>query len=98
MTLADQVRTRLVEDQRSSNPEHLLRCAATYSQALSAVLDYCDLAEHGALRWEHPLPVPAWVDELRNVVAEAMGVDADPCPYTHAHTRAFCGRPNCREA
>jgi len=22
----------------------------------------------------------------------------DPCPYTHAHTRAFCGREGCRES
>jgi hypothetical protein len=23
---------------------------------------------------------------------------ADPCPYTQAHTREFCGRPACRES
>lgn len=24
--------------------------------------------------------------------------DRDPCPYTHAHTRHWCGHPDCRES
>lgn len=23
---------------------------------------------------------------------------SNPCPYTQAHTREFCGRPGCRES
>ncbi|MFE6903836.1 hypothetical protein ACFVFJ_44645 [Streptomyces sp. NPDC057717] len=38
--------------------EHLGRC-------LNAVYDLCDKAEKQAGRWEHPLPVPAWVEQVR---------------------------------
>ncbi|MFB7162282.1 hypothetical protein [Streptomyces sp. NPDC056242] len=47
--------------------EHLGRC-------LNAVYDLCDKAEKQAGRWEHPLPVPAWVEQVR---AAADGVRPD---------------------
>ena len=36
--------------------------------AVEAVLGFADHAEHGALRWADPLPVPDWVPEIREIV------------------------------
>jgi hypothetical protein len=53
---------------------------------LKAVLDLCDQAEHGALRWRHPLPVPEWVSRVR---AAAMGIpETDPDPQSLAEMLA----------
>lgn len=35
---------------------------------LDAVTGLCDAAEKQAARWEHPLPVPEWVAEVRRAV------------------------------
>jgi hypothetical protein len=40
--------------------------------ALRAVLDKCDEHEHGATRWENPLPVPSWIAEFRTAIASAL--------------------------
>jgi hypothetical protein len=38
---------------------------AYLSRCLDAVRDLCDDAEKQAKRWETPLPVPEWVDQVR---------------------------------
>jgi hypothetical protein len=38
---------------------------AELGRRLDAVHDLCDAAEQQAERWEHPLPVPAWVEQVR---------------------------------
>lgn len=36
--------------------------------------------------------------EVLDELAAPAPVTDDPCPYTFAHTRHFCGRPSCRES
>jgi hypothetical protein len=40
------------------------------------VLAIADRAEHGALRWADPLPVPGWVAEIREAVSGALAGQA----------------------
>ena len=40
--------------------------------ALEAVLAIAAKHEHGATRWEDPLPVPSWIPELREAISERM--------------------------
>lgn len=42
--------------------------AATAEGCITSVLALCDKAEKQATRWEHPLPVPEWVGEVRRAV------------------------------
>lgn len=35
---------------------------------LARIAEICDAAEHGATRWEDPLPVPEWVSRIRTVL------------------------------
>lgn len=81
-------RIRAKLEARATDPDFLRHRQAT--DALRAVLDWLTNAEEFG---DQPDP-----DDCRTVIARALGVDAEEhCPYTHAHTRAFCGRPNCRE-
>lgn len=43
------------------------------------------------------------VDTLRAKLTTAVLVaveqqQADPCPYSHSHTRNWCGHPGCRKS
>jgi hypothetical protein len=40
--------------------------------ALDAVLELADKAEHGALRWADPLPVPEWVPRVREAISAKL--------------------------
>jgi len=51
----------------------LLAELARYQAAVRAVRQFADKHEHGALRWEDPLPVPEWIPPLRDVLAEHLG-------------------------
>lgn len=42
--------------------------AAVLHDAIERVRAVCDKAEHGALRWEDPLPVPDWVARVRRAL------------------------------
>jgi hypothetical protein len=46
--------------------------AGRLEAAVAAVLALADRAEHGAIRWEDPLPVPPWVGELRSAISAAL--------------------------
>lgn len=39
------------------------------SRCLDAVRDVCDATEKQATRWEHPLPVPEWVAQVREAAS-----------------------------
>ncbi|QUH01426.1 hypothetical protein HUO13_11940 [Saccharopolyspora erythraea] len=67
------------------------RDAGPLADALRAVLAECDEAETACCD-------AISTDLVRAAIARALGIDPDPCPYTHSHTRAFCGRPSCRES
>jgi hypothetical protein len=45
--------------------------------ALDAVLALATKREHGALRWQDPLPVPEWIPEVRAAIAGALKVSTD---------------------
>lgn len=40
--------------------------------AVEAVLALAAKHEHGATRWEDPLPVPSWIPELREAISAAL--------------------------
>ena len=42
---------------------------AYLSRCLHAVIDLCDATEKQATRWEHPVPVPEWVEDVRKAAA-----------------------------
>jgi hypothetical protein len=42
--------------------------------ALEAVLALAAKHEHGALRWQDPLPVPEWIPQVRGAIAGALKV------------------------
>jgi hypothetical protein len=48
---------------------------AYLSRCLDAVLDLCRTAEEQATRWENPLPVPEWVEQVR-IAANGEGDEA----------------------
>ena len=35
---------------------------------------------------------------LRAIAALTPPLPPEPCPFTHSHTRAWCGHPGCRES
>jgi hypothetical protein len=45
--------------------------------ALRWVLAVCRTHENGALRWEDQLPVPPWIGEIRQGIADSLGVSED---------------------
>jgi hypothetical protein len=55
--------------------------AATAEGRVASVAALCNAAEKQATRWEHPLPVPEWVDAVRQAIqqpaAEGAHVVAD---------------------
>lgn len=48
----------------------------TAQSALAAVSELRNRAEHGALRWAEPLPVPEWVKRVRTAVTLAGNLNA----------------------
>lgn len=53
----------------------LMESAADVPRLLAVVEAVLALAakhEHGATRWEDPLPVPAWIPELREAISRAL--------------------------
>lgn len=40
----------------------------TLRARVAAVLDMCDREQRGAMRWEHPLPVPEWVAPVQRTL------------------------------
>lgn len=67
---------------------------------LRAVLDVCDEAEYAAVRWEEPLPLPAWVAKIR----AAAGVPAygeypikrfECCDHKHGSHPKYSDRCSC---
>lgn len=66
--------------------------AATAEGCLTSIAALCDAAEKQATRWEHPLPVPEWVDAVRQamqqpaaVVAHVVADDSDDEGLTGPH-------------
>jgi hypothetical protein len=55
---------------------------AYLSRSVQAVADVCDKAEHQALRWENPLPVPEWVGAIRQALELAPASTTDPAEET----------------
>jgi len=49
---------------------------------------------------ERAYAAKARAEEWLNSTAEARRKELleDPCPYTFAHTRHWCGHPRCRDA
>ena len=47
------------------------------NRCLNAVRAVCDGAEKQATRWEQPLPVPEWVEQVRQA-ADGVGPEAEP--------------------
>ena len=48
--------------------EAALSAANTHGAAVARVRAVCDRHERGALRWEHPLPVPEWIADVRRAL------------------------------
>lgn len=46
--------------------------AGRMRRAVEAALKVADDGEHGALRWEHPLPVPEYVHLIRHAITAAL--------------------------
>lgn len=42
--------------------------AAQQAKTIEALRILCDEHAHGALRWEHPLPIPEWIPLVRNIL------------------------------
>jgi hypothetical protein len=58
---------------------------AYLNRCLDAVYDVCDAAVRQATRWEHPLPVPEWVETVRTAAdgaAEAL-TTRPALPWAH---------------
>ncbi len=47
-------------------------------ERIAAALAVCARHEHGALRWADPLPVPAWVREVREALTGQPDALAEP--------------------
>jgi hypothetical protein len=60
------------------------------SSCLNAVHDLCGKAEQGAKRWEHPLPVPEWVEEVRKAATGERAND----PSDNRHRIYIDGKGN----
>lgn len=86
-SLADAIRVRLAEDATHSNSEHVLRCAATYSQALTAVLD-----EHQPQRIYGECGHTHVADEPGTVLVDEVG---QVCEDGYLYT--ICGGCCCTE-
>lgn len=63
---------------------------AYLSRCLDAVRDLCDATEEQATRWENPLPVPEWVEQVR---AATDGVRPDD-PNDNRHRIFVDGKGN----
>jgi len=59
---------------------------AYLSRCFHAVHDLCDKAEQQAARWEHPLPTPAWVEQVRKAASgeHPAGAARPALPWAHA--------------
>lgn len=59
--------------------QELRVAASSEAQQLQAqrqsVLDLCDKHEHGALRWQDPLPVPEWIPLVRAAAGAVHATD-----------------------
>jgi hypothetical protein len=51
--------------------------AARTAAALDAVMALAAKHEHGALRWQDPLPVPGWIPEVRAAMLGALKLGTD---------------------
>jgi hypothetical protein len=56
---------------------HSRRDIASLLAALEAVLALAAKHEHGALRWLDPLPVPEWIQQVRDTITTALGGHSD---------------------
>lgn|ERR1017187_9298790 len=52
--------------------EHWPCPSARMAAALEAVMDLAAKHEHGALRWQDPLPVPEWIPLVREAISRAL--------------------------
>jgi hypothetical protein len=58
----------------------------------------CHCAEIWMLRRLHAPDCQAYLRGDVITLATAAGVDASPCPYSHSHTRHWCGHLMCRDS
>lgn len=63
---------------------------AYLSECLTAVHDLCNRAQAQAERWEHPLPVPEWVEQVRGAASGMRSND----PADNRHRIYIDGRGN----
>jgi hypothetical protein len=60
-----------------------------------ALENLCAKHEHGATRWQDPLPVPEWIPLVRGVLAAHP---AEPAPVTDAGHAPTCPLVCCTSA
>jgi hypothetical protein len=68
--------TRLLAESRANTGDREARLVEAEA-VIQAVRDFADWAEHGALRWADPLPVPEWVPRVRSLLYAPSVVLAD---------------------
>jgi hypothetical protein len=95
--LAELVAVRAERDQAQAELEKYVGKEPTVAEEMeylsncfNAVHDLCDKAEQEAKRWEHPLPVPEWVEEVRKA---ATGERANE-PSDNRHRLYIDGKGN----